>query len=240
MADLTVKKITDLTAATSIASSDQFVIVDMDESVAANKTKKLSANLVKLFNAAQITDGIIADSKLATDSVTTSKIKAANVTGAKIASKTITAANIADNTITNSQLASGVALANIGSKGITNAYIADNTITASQIATNGVGNAEIANGAVSPVKTNFFGGTAIYWGSVAANGTGVYLPSGWTVSRLSVGHYRVNHPSWALNFPVVSSQFLTTVNAVSDYFLVNTMNTNEFVDVHFWFVLIVG
>lgn len=153
------------------------------------------------------------------------------VANAGIANKAVTAAKIADNTITASQIAS---------KAVTAAEIADNTITASQIATNGVGNAEIADGAVSPAKTNFFGGSAIYWGAVAANGTGVSLPSGWSVSRLSVGHYRVNHPSWALNFPVVSSQFLTTVNALPTYFDVNTMNTNEFVDVHFWFVLIVG
>jgi len=163
--------------------------------------------------------------------VATDGIRDGAVTNSKLGADAVDGTKIADNAIGNEHIIS---------KAVTAAKIADNTITASQIATNGVGNAEIADGAVSPAKTNFFGGSAIYWGAVTANGTGVYLPSGWTVNKLSVGHYRVNHPSWALNFPVVSSQFLTTVNALQTYFDVNTMNTNEFVDVHFWFVLIVG
>ena len=144
MANPTIKKITELTAATSVAATDQYVIVDVDEPTASIRTKKLSANLVKLFNAAQITDGIIGNSKLATDSVTTSKIKALNVTSDKLASgaalanlaaKSITAAKIADKTITNSQLASGAALANIGTGNITNAYLANNAVTESKLGT---------------------------------------------------------------------------------------------------------
>ena len=115
MANPTIKKITELTAATSVAATDQYVIVDVDEPTASIRTKKLSANLVKLFNAAQITDGIIGNSKLA--------------------AKSITAAKIADNTITNSQLASGAALANIGTGNITNAYLADNAVTESKLGT---------------------------------------------------------------------------------------------------------
>ena len=115
MANPTIKKITELTAATSVAATDQYVIVDVDEPTASIRTKKLSANLVKLFNAAQITDGIIGNSKLA--------------------AKSITAAKIADKTITNSQLASGAALANIGTGNITNAYLADNAVTESKLGT---------------------------------------------------------------------------------------------------------
>lgn len=123
MADPIIKKISLLPEATDMAAGDLFAIVDVDELVAANRTKKATASLLKLFNATQITDGIVVESKLATDSVTTTKIKAGNVTTDRVADKAITAAKIADN-----------------------------TITASQIATNGVGNAEIAAGAVTQAK----------------------------------------------------------------------------------------
>lgn len=123
MADPTIKKITDLTEAIAIDSSDLFVVVDVNEPVAANRTKKAAASIVKLYNSAQITDGIVVESKLATDAVTTTKIKAGNVTSDRIASKAVTATQIADN-----------------------------TITAAQIATGGVGTDEIAAGAVTQAK----------------------------------------------------------------------------------------
>ncbi len=123
MADPVIKKISLLPEATSIAAGDLFAIVDLDEPVAAKRTKKAPASLVTLYNSAQITDGIVVESKLATDAVTTSKIKAGNVTTDRIASKAITAAQIADD-----------------------------TITAAQIATGGVGSDEIAAGAVTQVK----------------------------------------------------------------------------------------
>jgi hypothetical protein len=113
-------------------------------------------------------------------------------------------------------------------------------LTSSGIENGAVTEAKIGTGAVTPTKTNFFGGSAIYFGVVAANGTAISLPSGWSVSRGSVGHYTVTHPSFALNFPVVSAQYMSTVNAVATYFDVNTMNAVEFRDAAFWFVLIVG
>jgi hypothetical protein len=113
-------------------------------------------------------------------------------------------------------------------------------LTSSGIENGAVTEAKIGTGAVTPTKTNFFGGSAIYFGVVAANGTAISLPSGWSVSRGSVGHYTVTHPSFALNFPVVSAQYMSTVNAVATSFDVNTMNSVEFRDAAFWFVLIVG
>jgi hypothetical protein len=113
-------------------------------------------------------------------------------------------------------------------------------LTSSGIENGAVTEAKIGTGAVTPTKTNFFGGSAIYFGVVAANGTAISLPSGWSVSRGSVGHYTVTHPSFALNFPVVSAQYMSTVNAVATYFDVNTMNSVEFRDAAFWFILIVG
>ena len=64
MADPIVKKITQLTEATSIAADDLIAIVDVSETIAANKTKKAIARLITLYNTAQISDGIITDAKL--------------------------------------------------------------------------------------------------------------------------------------------------------------------------------
>ena len=124
--------------------------------------------------------------------------------------------------------------------GLTSSGIENGAVTEAKIGTGAVTEAKIGTGAVTPTKTNFFGGSAIYFGVVAANGTAISLPSGWSVSRGSVGHYTVTHPSFALNFPVVSAQYMSTVNAVATYFDVNTMNSVEFRDAAFWFVLIVG
>ena len=84
MADPIVKKISELVEASSIAADDLIVIVDVSESVAANKTKKAIARLIKLYNSAQITDGIIIDSKIADGAVTTNKLANGTVTPEKL------------------------------------------------------------------------------------------------------------------------------------------------------------
>ena len=99
MADPIVKKITQLTEATSIAADDLIVIVDVSESVAANKTKKAIARLIKLYNSSQITDGIVTDSKIASSAVTDTKIASNAVTTTKIADNAVTNSKIADNAI---------------------------------------------------------------------------------------------------------------------------------------------
>ena len=99
MADPIVKKITQLTEATSIAADDLIAIVDVSETIAANKTKKAIARLITLYNTAQISDGIIIGSKIATGAVETAKIKDANVTTAKIADGAVTAGKLANGVV---------------------------------------------------------------------------------------------------------------------------------------------
>lgn len=57
--------------------------------------------------------------------------------------------------------------------------------------------ANLANSAVTPVKTSFFdsnGASAgVYAGRVTSAGAATRLPSGWTVSRVGPGSYRVTH-----------------------------------------------
>ena len=74
MADPIVKKITQLTEATSIAADDLIAIVDVSETIAANKTKKAIARLITLYNSTQITDGIVINSKIADGAVTAGKL----------------------------------------------------------------------------------------------------------------------------------------------------------------------
>ena len=99
MADPIVKKITQLTEATSIAADDLIAIVDVSETIAANKTKKAIARLIKLYNSSQITDGIVTDSKIASSAVTDTKIASNAVTTTKIADNAVTNSKIADNAI---------------------------------------------------------------------------------------------------------------------------------------------
>lgn len=69
------KKITDLTAlSVAPAADDLYVVVDTDEGVTANKTKKVRADTIKLLLSAQITDGIVLTDKLADDAVTIDKL----------------------------------------------------------------------------------------------------------------------------------------------------------------------
>lgn len=99
MADPIVKKISELVEASSIAADDLIVIVDVSESVAANKTKKAIARLIKLYNSAQITDGIIIDSKIATGAVTAIKLATDAVETAKIKDGAVTAGKLANGVV---------------------------------------------------------------------------------------------------------------------------------------------
>ena len=89
MADPIVKKITQLTEATSIAADDLIAIVDVSETIAANKTKKAIARLITLYNTAQISDGIIIGSKIATGAVTADKLSAGAVDAVHLSDQTI-------------------------------------------------------------------------------------------------------------------------------------------------------
>lgn len=100
MADPIVVKVSALPELNDLATGDLITAVDISESIAANKTKKLQAGNLKVFTSTQITDATVTAAKLSTDAVETAKIKDLNVTTGKLADLAVTAAKIADATIT--------------------------------------------------------------------------------------------------------------------------------------------
>ena len=105
MADPIVVKVSELTELTDLATGDLITAVDVSEAVSANKTKKLQAGNLKLFNSGQLANSIITAAQLANDAVETVAIKDLNVTTGKLANLAVTAAKIANGTITATQLA---------------------------------------------------------------------------------------------------------------------------------------
>ena len=95
-------------AADSVAADDLIVIVDVSEAIAANKTKKALARLITLYNSTQITDGIVINSKIATDAVTAVKLATDAVETAKIKDANVTTAKIADGAVTVNKLAGSI------------------------------------------------------------------------------------------------------------------------------------
>jgi len=194
MADPIVKKVTELIAADSVAADDLFIIVDVSEAIASNKTKKALARLITLYNPTQITDGIVTNSKiatgavtaikLATDAVETAKIKDANVTTAKIATGAVTAIKLATD---------AVETAKIKDANVTTAKIADGAVTVNKLA-----------GSIVP-----------YIGKFYLDGTlptsDYILPTGWSVVRLSQGKYRVTHNFGSRKYLVILSGLPSSV-----------------------------
>ena len=154
MADPIIKKITELTELTAPDTGDLFVIVDLSEGVAADRTKKLAASNVKLFNAAQIADGIVAESKIAVDAVITAKIKDLNVTSDKLATGAVTAWKIANGGINNpAEFAAGVVdTAALKDLNVTSGKLAAGAITADKIGTGAVTETKIGTAAVTNTK----------------------------------------------------------------------------------------
>lgn len=74
MADPVVVKVSALTELTDLATGDLIEVVDISEPDVAKKTKKLPAGSVKIFNANQIIDGIVTQSKLTNESVSLAKL----------------------------------------------------------------------------------------------------------------------------------------------------------------------
>jgi len=179
MADPIVKKITQLTEATSIAADDLIAIVDVSETIAANKTKKAIARLITLYNTAQISDGIIIDSKIATGAVTAIKLATDAVETLKIKDGAVTAAKLATN---------AVETAKIKDANVTTAKIADGAVTAGKL----------ANGVVIPH----------YVGKFYRDGTlpdsSYILPAGWSITHVGSGRYRITHNFNSSKYAVVA------------------------------------
>jgi len=224
MADPIVKKVTELIAADSVAADDLFIIVDVSEAIASNKTKKALARLITLYNPTQITDGIVTNSKiatgavtaikLATDAVETAKIKDANVTTAKIATGAVTAIKLATD---------AVETAKIKDANVTTAKIADGAVTAIKLATDAVETAKIKDANVTTAKiadgavtVNKLAGSIVpYIGKFYLDGTlptsDYILPTGWSVVRLSQGKYRVTHNFGSRKYLVILSGLPSSV-----------------------------
>lgn len=219
MADPTVKKITELTAATGIASDDQFVIVDVSEALAANRTKKISANMVKLFNAAQITDGIILDSKLATNSVTNTKIadgavsnlKLRNSAGNSVIGNPSNAAGPPQDIVARSdqdgQVLKRFGGGTIGFGTVSRAGIADEAITEIKLATNSVTNIKIADGAITESK---LANGAVTQAKLSAIVRTIVIPVYGDDEAVTVK----NHPRRFTWPPALNGHVITGVNAV--------------------------
>jgi len=83
MADPLVKKISLIPGMTdALEATDEYIVNDISEQNLVNYTKRLSANGVKIFVAAQLVDGVVENSKIKDDAVTYSKMQ--NVTGPSV------------------------------------------------------------------------------------------------------------------------------------------------------------
>jgi hypothetical protein len=89
---------------------------------------------------------------------------------------------------------------------------------------------------------------AIYSGRVAAAGTAIKLPSGWSSSKLTTGKYRVTHNLGTANYTVVGASvnkfWALTVAQGTNYFDCQVMGHDnadglmKFYDEQFHFILI--
>ena len=115
---------------TDSAAADQLAIVDASDSNDTTKTKRVRMDRLKIINADQITDGVVANSKLEDGAVTSGKLAAGAVIAGKIAAGGVSASNqIANGIITNTQLEAGAALANLATGSIPTAKLADDAVT---------------------------------------------------------------------------------------------------------------
>lgn len=69
MPDPVIVKVSELVELTALATGDLLEVVDVSEAPAADKTKKIQAGNLKLFNADQVGAGIITQVKMAANSV---------------------------------------------------------------------------------------------------------------------------------------------------------------------------
>lgn len=77
MADPIVKKISELTELTAVDAVDYVPIVDVSETLSSNKTKRIKIENLKIYTSTQIEDGIVSNSKLADNNITSEKLSAA-------------------------------------------------------------------------------------------------------------------------------------------------------------------
>lgn len=74
MADPIIVKVSDLTELSALASGDLLEVVDVSESVVSEKTKKLQAQSIKIFNANQLSANVVTGPAIANASVSLAKL----------------------------------------------------------------------------------------------------------------------------------------------------------------------
>lgn len=172
-----------------------------DGSVSAGKIQSNAVTDTKINTAAvteaKIASGAVTADKIGTGAVTEAKLGDASVTEAKIGSGAVTADKIGAAAVTEAKIGSGAVTADkLGSGSVTNPKLGTGAVEADNIAADAVTTAKILDENVTPAKTSFFAGMAIYAGSfeVAASAISASnLPSGWNVTRNFAGNYTVTH-----------------------------------------------
>lgn len=74
MADPIIVKVSELTELSDVASGDLLTVVDVSESVVSNKTKKVKAQNLKIFNANQVGANVVNGTAIANASVSLAKL----------------------------------------------------------------------------------------------------------------------------------------------------------------------
>ncbi len=83
---------------------------------------------------------------------------------------------------------------------------------------------------LSTQATNLQNRTQVYYGHVGSDGTAINMPSGWSSSRVSTGHYRVTH-NLAVAQPIFATPILSFPQMLQGK--VSSIGTNT-VDVDFY------
>src|SRR5690606_8700334 len=132
----------------------------------------------------------------------TTALAALAVTTSKIANDADTSTKIADNAITGPQITNdAIGSEPIGPGAIDNEHPATGIVSTDKLPNGAVTPAQIADDAITHDKTAFFPNmpNGLVIGVARVNSTGAvgvdYLPSGWTISRITTGLYKVVHPA---------------------------------------------
>jgi len=134
-------KVSDLSAKTSLAGSEELLIND------SGTSKKVTAT--NLLAGAVVGTGDITTAKLAADAVTGAKIADDSIDSEHYVDGSIDTAHIADNAITSAKLGVDVIVAeDIANNAITVAELADNAVTTAKLNADAVTGAKIADDAI--------------------------------------------------------------------------------------------
>jgi len=104
MADPVVVKVSELEELTDLQSGDLITVVKVSETIVSKKTKKMQVGNLKLFNATQVVDGIITQSKIASNAINAARLTTNAVTTEKIVDGNVTTPKLANSSVTEAKL----------------------------------------------------------------------------------------------------------------------------------------